>query len=112
MSFKALFEQNLFKVRRYGPGPKDPLGKPTRVVLSETTVDGILQQTGSVEGEAFVVNEFRATMPLGTDLRPADDVVSKGHVYTVEGKPFAAVVPKTKIGVVTAILKYVGPVTA
>ena len=38
-------------------------------------------------------------------------VEARGAVYTVEGTPFPAVVPRTEIGVLTARLKYVGPVT-
>lgn len=109
--FSAIFTKGLFTVRRYGPGPKDPLGKPTRVVVSETVVDGILAQTDSIEGEAFVVDKLRATMPLGTDLRPADEVLARGLVYKVEGTPVESVIPTTKIGVVQAVLEYVGPVT-
>jgi hypothetical protein len=82
------------------------------VVLSSTVVNGILRPTGTVEGEAFVVDEFQATMPLGTDLRAGDEVLAKGRRFTVEGTPFDAVVPRTRIGVVTARLKYVGPVTS
>jgi hypothetical protein len=108
--FGALFEPALFTIRRYGPGPKDPLGKPTRVLLFETTVDGVLSPTGTAEGEAFVVDQFRATVALDVDLRAADEVFARGLVYTVEGTPFSAVVPRTKIGVRTAVLKYVGPV--
>ncbi|WP_348240523.1 hypothetical protein, partial [Salmonella enterica] len=75
----------LFTIRRYGPGPKDPLGKPTRVVVREEVVDCIIRQTGSVEGEAFVVDEFRAALPLNTDHRPADEIICKGRVYTLQG---------------------------
>lgn len=110
--FDILFEADLFVIRRYGPGPKDALGRITKIVVSSTVVDGLLSQTGTAEGEAFVVDEFRATMPLGTDLRPSDEVESDGKVFTVKGTPFSATVPGMKtVGVVTATLKYVGPVT-
>lgn len=113
MIFDAVFERDLFTIRRYGVGPKDALGRPTKVLQSETTVSGLLSLTGTVEGEAFVVDLFRATMPVGTDLRPADEVLSQGKVYTVQGTPFSVHAPGSKsVGVVTAVLKYVGPVTA
>lgn len=110
--FDALFERDLFTVRRYGPGPKDTLGRTTRIVVNETVSNGLLRPTGSVEGEAFVVNEYAATFPLGTDLTAADEVVARGATYTVEGTPFVSVIPKTQIGVLTARLKYVGPASA
>ena len=111
--FSAVFEPDLFTIKRYGPGPKDALGRPTRVLVSTSEpIDGRLDLTGTVEGEAFVVDKFRSTMPIGTDLRAADDVESEGKIYTVEGTPFAITAPGSKsIGVVTAVLKYVGPVT-
>lgn len=112
MIFDVIFEKDLFTIRRYGPGGKSPLGKPTRILLSETPADGLLDQTGTVEGEAFVVDKMRATMPIGTDLRADDEVEARGDLYTVEGRPFAVGVPGfVSIGVVTAVLQYVGPVT-
>lgn len=111
-AFDSLFTKGLFKIRRYGPGAKDTLGRPTRTLLSEATVNGLLQPTGTLEGEAFVVDRFRSIMPLGTDLRPADEVIAEGRVYTVEGSPFSTSAPGAKsVGVITAVLKYIGPVT-
>ncbi len=110
-AFDSLMEPGLFLVRRYGPERKDALGRITKPVLTETRVNGLLRPTGTVEGEAFVVDQFKATFPLGTDLRAADEVIARGVVYTVEGTPFEAIVPRTEIGVLTADLKYVGPVT-
>ncbi len=49
-AFDALFNKGFFTIRRYGPGAKDSLGRPTRTVLSETTVNGLLQPTGTLEG--------------------------------------------------------------
>lgn len=110
--FSAIFDRDLFTIRRYGVGPKDALGRPTRALLSTTTVDGLLGLTGTVEGEAFVVDLFRATMPIGTDLRAADEVESLGKVYTVQGTPLSVHAPGApSVGVITAVLKYVGPVT-
>ncbi len=110
-AFDALMEQGLFLVRRYGPPKKDALGRITKPLLSETRVNGLIRPTGTDEGEAFVIDLFKATFPLGTDLRAADEVVARDVVYTVEGTPFEAVVPRTQIGVLTAVLKAVGPVT-
>lgn len=112
-AFDALFTKGLFKIRRYGTGPKDSLGRTTRVLTSETTVNGLLQPTGTLEGEAFVVDRFRAVMPIGTDLQLTDEVIADGKKYTVEGTPFEASAPGAKsIGVISAVLKYVGPVTS
>ncbi len=111
-AFDALFTKGLFTIRRYGPGAKDSLGRTTRTLLSETTVNGLLQPTGTLEGEAFVVDRFRSVMPIGTDLHVSDEVYAEGKKYTVEGTPFEASAPGAKsVGVVTAILKYVGTVT-
>ena len=111
MILDAVFEKDLFTIRRYGPGARDALGRVVPTLLSTTTVNGLLQLSGSLEGEAFVVDRFRATMPIGTDLRAADEVLARGSVYTVEGTPFEAHPPGVKsIGIVTAVLKYVGPV--
>jgi len=113
MIFDALLEPDLFLIRRFGASTKDSLGRTTRTLLSETPADGLLIQTGSLEGEAYVVDEFRATLPLRADLRADDEVVSRGKRYTVKGTPFAATVPRMpSVGVLTAVLKYVGPVTA
>jgi len=119
-AFDALMEPNLFTIRRYGAGKKDAYGKATKTLLSEVRVNGLLSPasasgtstsgTGSAEGEAFIVNMFRATIPLGTDLLATDEIVSKGKTYSVEGTPFEAVVPRTRIGVLQALLKYVGEV--
>lgn len=110
--FAAVFEKGLFQIQRSVPGVRDALGRPTSVFGTVATVDGILQPTGTLEGEAFVVDQFRAIMPLGTDLRPADRVLSGGRVYTVQGTPFEARPPGSKsIGIVTATLKYTGPVS-
>ena len=110
-AFDAIMEPGLFLVRRYKAGPKDPYGKPTKIIDTEVRVNGLLNPTGSAEGEAFVVDRFRATLPLGTDLRPTDEIIARGKTYSVEGTPFEAVVPRTRIGVLQAVLKYVGTVS-
>ena len=113
MIFSALFERGLFTIRRATPGGRDALGRPVLTETAVATVDGLLQQTGTAEGEAFVVDKFRALMPIGTDLRAKDKVLARGAVYTVEGTPFTAHAPGAPtVGVVTAILQYVGPVTS
>lgn len=107
-AFDALMEPNLFVLRRGTDGARDALGRPTKSVRKSAPVNGLLRQTGTVEGEAFVVNEFVATFPLGTPLRETDEVEARGAVYTVEGTPVVAIIPRTQIGVLTARLKYVG----
>lgn len=112
-AFDALFTRNLFVIKRPGAVTgRDPLGRPIKGTSVSEPIDGILRQTGTEEGEAFVVDQFKATFPLGTDLRVNDTVEAQGAVYTVEGSPFETVVPRTRIGVLTAVLKYVGPVNA
>lgn len=112
MIFDIVFEKDLFTIRRYGAGERDRLGKPTRVLLSSTTVNGLLSQTDTSEGETFVVDEYRAIMPVGTDLRASDEVVARGDVFTVQGTPVSVSAPgMPDIGVVQATLEYVGPVT-
>ncbi len=111
-AFDALMEPDLIVIRRPTTGGRDALGRPTKTMKKSEPVNGILRQTGTVEGEAFVVDEFVLTLPLGTDLKPDDEIEARGRVYTVEGSPVEAIVPRTKIGVLTARLKYVGPVTS
>lgn len=111
MIFDAVFEKDLFTILRMGPGTRDALGKPTRVVVSRVVVSGLLTPQTTQEGEVLVVDEFKATMPLGTDLRPSDEVQAQGKTFEVQGTPFEAKVPKTKIGIITATLKYSGLVT-
>lgn len=111
-AFDALMEPGLFVIRRHTVSGKDALGRPTTTVTPSAPVAGILRPTGTVEGEAFVVDEYAATLPLGTDLRADDEVEARGAVYTVEGTPFPTAIPRTKIGVLTARLKYIGPVTS
>lgn len=113
-AYSAIFEKRLFTIRRKGAtSARDPLGRPTAAFGDVATVDGILQPTGTLEGEAFVVDRFRSIMPVGTDLRAADQVVARGDVYTVEGTPFEASPPGMRsAGIVTAVLRYVGPVTS
>lgn len=112
MIFDAIFEDDLFTIRRYETNGRDSLGRPARSVASETTVDGLLRQTGTVEGEAYVADRLVATMPIGTDLRPDDEVVCRGRLYEVDGSPTTSVVPgMSTVGIVTAALTYVGPVT-
>lgn len=110
-AFAALFERDLFQIARdTGTTTRDANGRLVKTLTVVSTVDGLLQPTGTLEGEAFVVDRFRAIMPLGTDLRAADEVRSRGRVYTVEGTPFEARPPRSKrVGVLTAVLKYVGP---
>lgn len=112
--FSAVFDADLFIIKRYGPGTKDALGRTTRqLVYTSPPLEGRLDLTGTVEGETFVVDKFRSTMPAGTDLRSGDEVEAEGKTYTVEGTPLYAHVPGMRsIGVVTAVLKYVGPVAA
>lgn len=110
-AFDALFTKGLFTIRRATSGAKDAYGRPAQTVSDVATVPGILQPTGTLEGEAFVVDRFRAIMPLNTDLRVGDEVVADGRVYTVEGTPFESQAPGSKsVGITTAVLKYVGPV--
>lgn len=110
-AFDALMEPGLFtRLRRETTG-EDALGRPVTLVTRSDPINGLLRPTGTVEGEAFVVDEYAATLPLGTDLRADDELEARGAVYTVQGSPFAAVVPRTQTGVLTARLQYVGPVT-
>ncbi len=112
MILDVLFEKGLFTIRRADPDAeevRDDHGRVVRSGFSEQVVNGILQPTGTAEGEAFVVDHFRAVMPIGTDLRAGDEVLAQGKRYTVEGTPFTAHPPGVKtIGTVTAVLKYVG----
>jgi len=112
MIFDAVFEKDLFTIRRYGVDGRDPLGKPKRKLLSSVTVNGLLSQTDTIEGETFVVDKYRAIMPVGTDLRASDEVVARGDVYTVQGTPVSVSAPgMAAVGIVQATLEYIGPVT-
>jgi hypothetical protein len=111
----AVFEPDLFTIRRFTYGEKDALGRKARTLAAETPSDGLLEQIdsgyGTHEGETFVVTKYRATMPAGTDVRVDDEVESRGLRYTVTGSPAAVSVPGyPSVGIVTAVLQYVGPV--
>lgn len=109
--FDALFERDLFVIARPGAVTgRDALGRPIKGTSRSEPIDGILRQTGSIEGEAFVVDEFKATLPLGTVLRVNDTVEARGQIYKVKGSPFETIVPRSRIGVLSATLEYVGPV--
>ena len=79
-------ERGLFTIVHLGTGGRDKLGKPIVTVLSRTPSDGRLEQTGSAEGETFVVNEFRAFFPAGTKIAAGDEVEVRGARYKVNGK--------------------------
>lgn len=105
--------KDLFTIVKRGPGPRDPLGKPTTVVLSRKVTDGRLEQSGTAEGETFVVNEFRAFFPLRTDVSSGDTVEAEGLSYTVEGQPSVERIPGfPAVSNLTARLTYVGTVSA
>lgn len=112
MILDAVFTKDLFTIRRYGPGPKDQLGKPTKILVYTARANGLLQQNGSVEGEGFVVGKYTATLAVGTDIRADDEVDALGMRMTVEGAPFTTRAPgMPSFGIVLASLRYVGPVT-
>lgn len=110
-ALSGIMEPHLFTIRRYDYGAKDALGRKSRTLLSETTSAGLLAQKTTVEGQTFVVDRCVATMPSGTDLRVDDEVEARGLLYVVDGTPDAVSVPGyASVGIVTAVLKYVGPV--
>lgn len=113
-TFSPVMEPGLFRIFRATVTGKDSLNRPvvSMAALPGDRIEGLLQQTGTVEGEAYVVDKFRAIMPINADLRTSDEVEARGDRYKVEGTPFIATVPRMpNVGVLTAVLKYVGPVT-
>lgn len=117
MILDAVLEPDLFTIRRFTYGAKDALGRKARTLVSETPSNGLIEQVDAVNGttetEAFVVSKYRATMPVGTDVRPDDEVACRGRIYTVLGSPASVSVPGySSVGIVTVNLQYVGPVTA
>ncbi|WP_394620946.1 hypothetical protein JNUCC0626_18185 [Lentzea sp. JNUCC 0626] len=107
-----LMEEDLFTVLRYGVTGRDPLGKPVTSIVARSTTDGRLEQATTAEGEAFVVDKFRGFFPIGTDVRPGDEVQARSRKYVVEGSPSVERIPGfSALSNVAATLKYVGPVT-
>jgi hypothetical protein len=106
-----LFEEDLFTIERDAGTTRDPLGKPVTAYVDVATVDGRLEQVTSAEGEAFVVDKWRAFMPMGTDLRAGDRVRARGVRYEVQGTPSVERIPGfAALSNVAAFLRYVGPV--
>lgn len=108
-----LMERDLFTVVRKLPAGKDSLGRPKTATISRATSDGRLEQTTTVEGEAFVVNRYRAFFPVGTELHADDEIECRGDRYTVQGAPSVERVPGfPAISNLAATLQYVGPVSS
>lgn len=110
---ETLFERDLFKVYRLVYGEPDRYGK--RSVVGRpliATEDGILDQQTALEGEAFVIGKYRATMRLDADVQPGDEVEAEGDKFTVEGRPARLRNPGFPAADHLSVhLKYVGPVT-
>lgn len=108
----ALMEPGLFTVVKRLAAGKDSLNRPVTANISRKVSDGRLEQTASVEGEAFVVNRYRAFFPISTDVSADDSVECRGSLYTVEGAPSVERVPGfPALDNIAAVLRYVGPVT-
>ena len=109
---QMFFEKGLFVIEREQPAGRNAVGE--RMSAWQPVgdpVDGRLDQLTTVEGEAIIVNRFRATMPYGTDLRPSDRVRVNGSVYEVTGKPNEQKFPGfVSLSIVAAVLEYVGEV--
>lgn len=72
-------------VVRRGPGPKDKFGKATTVEISRTTYRARVEQVGSIEGEEFVVNRWRAYFTADADIHSGDVVECRGLTLEVDG---------------------------
>lgn len=115
MTVGLLWTPDLFSgvYRDVHTGEVDRYGKP---VATRTLVggpyDGALHQASSREGEAFVVDMYRAMMPVDAVVTADDEVESEGAVYHVEGRPVKSQIPGyPAVSHVKLVLKYIGPVT-
>lgn len=95
---------------RVGVTGTDPLGKPiTSEISRETDVPARLEQRGTEEGDAYVVNSWQGFLPPGTDVHERDQILHGGRTFEVEGTPSNQRVPGfPSADHVAVALKYVG----
>lgn len=97
-------------VIRQGVTGRDPLGSETVGETSRTEgVRARLEQRGSKEGDAYVVNAWQAYLPVGSDVRERDVILWDGRRFEVEGTPAVQRVPGfPSADHLDVALKYVG----
>lgn len=106
-----LMSETVTVIRR-GVQGRDPLGRPTSTESARVNVPGRLEQRGSTEGDAFVVNSFRAYLPVGTEVHERDAVEHLGRLFEVEGTPTVQRIPGFPgADHLDVPLKYVGEVS-
>lgn len=92
---------------------RDPLGKPKTGETSRTSdIPARLEQRGSQEGDAYVVNSWVAYLPAGTEVSERDVLIEGSRRFEVEGTPALNSVPGFPAADHLAVsLKYVGEVS-
>lgn len=80
-------------VVRTGITGRDALNKPVYGEVSRTTYPARLEQRGTAEGEAFVVDAWTAYLPADADVRPGDSVETAGREFAVQGTPSRNTIP-------------------
>lgn len=98
-------------VVRQGVTGKDPLGKAIVGEISRVTVPARLEQRGSEEGDAYVVNSWAAYLPASTEVKERDVLIEGDRRFQVEGTPALNRIPGFPAADHLAVnLKYVGEV--
>lgn len=101
------------EIVRYGPTGEDDLGRPVRGEVSRTESIARIEQRGSIEGEAFVADRWRASLPWGIDIDADDELHEGGRTFRVDGTPNIMSIPGfPALDRVEVELLYVGRVDA
>ena len=101
------------EIVHYGPTGEDDLGRTVRGEVARFDTIARLEQRGTVEGEAFVANQWRASLPLGTDIDADDILLEGGREFKVDGTPNIMSIPGfPALDRVEVALTYVGRVDA
>lgn len=107
------FLRNTVTVVRFGPGPKNRQGNPTRVEVSRGVFSAHLEQQSSQELSAdrtTTIDVWVVYLPPDADLSAGDQVHEGTRVFEVDGTP------NLHMGVrepshTTARLRYISEVT-
>jgi hypothetical protein len=99
-------------VVNYSNAGEDELGRPARTETGRTEdVPLRLDQIGSVEGEAFTTDRWRAEAPIDLVIDAGDEILEGGRRFIVEGSPNRMIHPFVpSLARVEVLLTYVGTV--
>lgn len=93
MIFGFLLDKRVTLVR-FGETGRDRLDRPVLGEVSRTEgVPARLEQQGSVEGEEYVADKWRAFLPADVVLGSGDRLIEGGRTYAVDGSPELVGIP-------------------